>query len=248
MRSRLIAKQRGISVLVGARTTMACQLLRRALGNSSGGLRVIASAVDCADLLYEVQTHRPDIAIISDDLQDGPGAGFKALKGLQNSGAATRVIMLLDHSDKEEVLEAFGSGARAVFCQTVGVEALRKCVKCVYDGQIWADTAQMEVVLGALAESRPRPLVNEKGAQLLTKRENEVVGMVATGFTNEEISSRLQISVHTVRNHLFRIYEKLGISSRAELIFYALSHRWKSNGANGDVRKGGVPSAAASSR
>jgi DNA-binding NarL/FixJ family response regulator len=62
---------------------------------------------------------------------------------------------------------------------------------------------------------------------LLTKREQEIVPLVANGLTNREISIELRVSEHTIKNHLFRIYEKLGISSRVELILYAVSEREK---------------------
>src|ERR1051325_7733449 len=69
--------------------------------------------------------------------------------------------------------------------------------------------------------------VNSRGETLLTKREQELVPLVANGLTNREMSTELGVSEHTIKNHLFRIYEKLGISSRVELILYAVSEREK---------------------
>jgi DNA-binding NarL/FixJ family response regulator len=71
----------------------------------------------------------------------------------------------------------------------------------------------------------PFRCVNARGEVLLTKREQEIIPLVAQGLTNKEISARLSLSEHTIKNHLFRIYEKLGISSRVELILYAVSTR-----------------------
>jgi DNA-binding NarL/FixJ family response regulator len=71
--------------------------------------------------------------------------------------------------------------------------------------------------------------VNSRGEALLTKREQELVPLVANGLTNREISTQLGVSEHTIKNHLFRIYEKLGISSRVELILYAVSERDKNS-------------------
>lgn len=73
-------------------------------------------------------------------------------------------------------------------------------------------------------------MVNPKGIPLLTKREEQVVGMVTEGLPNIEISKKLGVRAHTVKNHLFHIFNKLGISNRAELLLYALSSRDASRG------------------
>ena len=80
-------------------------------------------------------------------------------------------------------------------------------------------------VINALQTAMPFRGVNSRGEELLTKREQGLVPLVASGLTNREISTRLGVSEHTIKNHLFRIYEKLGISSRVELILYAVSER-----------------------
>jgi len=67
-------------------------------------------------------------------------------------------------------------------------------------------------------------LVNAKGANLLSKREEEVVRQVAEGLSNHDIAQQLHLSDHTVKNHLFHIFEKLGISNRVELVLYTVSH------------------------
>jgi DNA-binding CsgD family transcriptional regulator len=66
-------------------------------------------------------------------------------------------------------------------------------------------------------------VVNAQGVELLSKREEEVVGLVANGLINREIAEQLGISEHTVKNYLFRIFDKLGVSTRVELVLYALS-------------------------
>jgi DNA-binding NarL/FixJ family response regulator len=71
-------------------------------------------------------------------------------------------------------------------------------------------------------------VVSAKGIPLLTPREEEVVSMVVEGFPNREVAVKLGLSVHTVKNHLFRIYEKLGISSRMELVLYTTGSRERS--------------------
>ena len=72
-------------------------------------------------------------------------------------------------------------------------------------------------------DSAPTVIANSKGVPLLTKREQEVVGLVTSGFSNREIADQLDLSEHTVKNYMFDIFEKLGISSRVELVLYALN-------------------------
>jgi DNA-binding NarL/FixJ family response regulator len=106
---------------------------------------------------------------------------------------------------------------------------LGRCISAVHSGQIWASSADLQQVFGELEKTMPLRCVNAHGDVLLTNREQEIVPFVAQGLTNKEISSRLGLSEHTVKNHLFRIYEKLGISSRVELILYAVSEHEESS-------------------
>ncbi|MGH9773815.1 MAG: response regulator transcription factor [Candidatus Acidiferrales bacterium] len=93
----------------------------------------------------------------------------------------------------------------------------------VHKGQIWATSEELRFLLEAVAGSPPLRLVGSQGLNLLTRRENQVVRLVADGLSNRGVASKLGLSEHTVSNYLFRIYEKLGISSRVELILYVLN-------------------------
>jgi DNA-binding NarL/FixJ family response regulator len=95
----------------------------------------------------------------------------------------------------------------------------------VSEGQVWASSRQQKYVLEALAQGLPPVVADAKGTVLLSRREHEVVSKVAEGMKNREIAELLQLSESTIKNHLFRIYERLGISSRAELILYLYSQK-----------------------
>jgi DNA-binding CsgD family transcriptional regulator len=101
-----------------------------------------------------------------------------------------------------------------------------------------ADKAQTVPLRGALKTSAMRPSINTsvwfdvKGRILLTRREEEIVSLVADGLKNREIAEHLKLSEHTVKNHLFRVFERLGISSRAELILYVDGQRALSSSAS----------------
>jgi DNA-binding NarL/FixJ family response regulator len=102
------------------------------------------------------------------------------------------------------------------------VEALARCIEVVQQGQIWAGTNELEIILQAMAKRTRFEPLSATGARLLTSREAEVANLVAEGLRNREISERMKLSAHTVKNYLYRVYEKLGISSRVELTAHVL--------------------------
>ena len=79
-------------------------------------------------------------------------------------------------------------------------------------------------MIESLSQMPSLHMVNSGGIRLLTPREEKVVALVADGLSNREVAQELRLSQHTIKKYLFRIFDKLGISSRVELVLYALSH------------------------
>src|SRR5439155_23790494 len=94
------------------------------------------------------------------------------------------------------------------------VRHLSKYIRGVHDGQIWANRQQMSFAVEALASSPVIRAVDAKGLSLLSKRDLEVVRRLAEGLRNREIAERLGLSQHTIKNYLFRVFDKLRISCR----------------------------------
>jgi DNA-binding NarL/FixJ family response regulator len=214
-----------ISLVIAAHDALANEVLCRAFDRRRKKFDVVACALAGRDFLKQVAQHHPDVAVISASLDGEPKAALQVLRGLRLAGSSTRAVVLLDCSEPERVIEAFSHGARGVFCMNEGFELLCKCIRRVHAGQVWADSSQLEWVVEALRERDPGRIASATGAPLLTEREEQIVGMVADGLPNREICTKLGLSAHTVKNHLFRIYEKLGVSNRVELVLYALSKR-----------------------
>lgn len=221
-----------VSLVIACRNQLASELLCAALKRQRKHFDVVGAAFSSKELLKQVAEHQPQVTLVSEDLQDGPTAGLRALRRLRASKNSTRAVVLLDCSDAEKVLYAFSAGARGVICKTEPLRVLCKCLRSVHAGQVWANSCQLEWICATLGEREPAHIVSAKGIPLLTKREEQITRLAAEGLPNLEISSKLGVSAHTVKNHLFRIYEKLGISSRVELVLYALSSRDAPRGGN----------------
>ncbi len=164
-----------------------------------------------------------DVLVISANLDEQPTRGFEVLRQLRTRGPSIRAVFLMDSLNDEMVLNAFRAGAKGIFGKSEPIEELRKCIHCVHQGQIWANTREMSLAVEALASAPTVRTVNARGLSVLSKREVQVVYCLAEGLSNREIAKRLQLSQHTVKNHLFRIFEKLGVSSRIELLYMTLS-------------------------
>ncbi len=209
-----------ITVFVAESNQMGSQLMASAFKGAGQRLHVEVTATDSDTVLSSLGKKPPQVAVISAHLQDGPLMGLKVLRQLRAAQQRIPTVVLLDSSDRDLVIECFRSGARGVFCRSKPFEALCKCIHVVFQGQIWADTSELQYVLEGLAEMARLPVVQNRGSVKLTKRESEVVCLVSDGLTNRLVAEQLGLSEHTVRNYLFRIFDKIGVSSRVELVRY----------------------------
>jgi DNA-binding NarL/FixJ family response regulator len=217
-------RSKPVTLAIADANLMAGCLLSHSFKHSSG-IVVVSCTVDKSSFLKSVRETKPDVALIGADLQDGLLSGLDALREGHDTHPELRPILLFDRPEPQVVVEALRAGARGIFLRcNFDFTALRKCVRRVYEGQIWVSNTEMEYVLEALTLTRPLRVVNPEGLNLLSKREEEVMRLVAEGLGNRDIAEQLSLSEHTVKNYLFRIFDKLGISNRVELVLYAVSN------------------------
>jgi DNA-binding NarL/FixJ family response regulator len=222
MQYEQVSQGNKIRVLIADNSHIHIQLLASALKRDPM-LEVVSVDCDCRGLVAAAVAKSIDVLVISPDLDEQSGRGFEVLRELRAICPATHGVVLLASSKPQLVLDAFRAGARGVFNKRESVEALCKCVRCVSQGQIWANSEEMGLIVEALASSPTVRAIGTNGLSLLTKRELEVVQSVAEGLTNREIAEHLGLSQHTVKNYMSRIFDKLGVSNRIELLFMSLS-------------------------
>jgi DNA-binding NarL/FixJ family response regulator len=129
----------------------------------------------------------------------------------------TRIVMLVDQPTQELVVDTFRRGAHGLFRRNASFKTLCRCVRAVAAGQIWVNSEELGHLLEAFTAATPLRIVNTNGAPTLSPREEAIVQQITQGLTNRQIATRLELSEHTVRNYVYHIYNKLGVSNRVEL-------------------------------
>ena len=212
-----------INVLVVAPDNMTAELLTNAFSRGRSNFAVTTLIGASQAVSDKLPRYKSDVALISEELEDGSQAGFKILQKLRDSNHGTPAIMLLKSSRANSVIDAFREGARGVFYRNASLKALSKCIRTVHLGQIWVGNEDLEHLVGALHHTKPMHITDATGVALLTEREEEVVRLVADGMKNRAIAEKLDVTEHSIRNYLYRIFDKLGVSTRVELILYVFS-------------------------
>lgn len=165
-----------------------------------------------------------DVAVICSDGR-GPEVCLPIIRSIHLARPHVGAVLLSETLSSEVVVNAFRSGARGVLCHAEAhFRDVCKCIRCVHDGQVWANSQQLSCVLDVVARVPALRVLNSCGDHLLTGREEQVVALVSDGLSNREVARELNLSEHTIKKYLFRIFDKLGISTRVELVLYALSH------------------------
>ena len=211
-----------IRVLVADSTLMGNQLLAAAL-KSDGRFCVVGTAETSEQVLAALRSPL-DIVVVSASIGSRHSNGFHLTRSVRAAHPDVRVIALLDRPEPDSVVESFRAGASGVFCRAEPLEVLWNCIQSVYEGKIWANNDELTFVVEALVSSTLPRLTAAGNACLLTPREQKVVSLVAEGLTNRQIADELNLSQHTIKNYLLRMFEKLEVSTRLELVFTALGH------------------------
>jgi two-component system response regulator NreC len=188
----------------------------RLLLDSEEGLEVVAEAGTADDALRYVRAHRPAVLVLDLNMP-GNINSLDAIPEVEAAGDGTRVVVLTMQEDPEFARRALGNGAAGYVLKEAADDELVEAVRRVAEGGTYLNPR-----LGAmLAAAPPEP---SGPPDDLTEREVEVLRLIALGNTNAAIAQELSLSVRTVESHRAHIQQKLGRSTRAELVRYALDH------------------------
>ncbi len=215
--TKLSASPSLIPLVVSEASRMRCDLLAEALSAQQSRFCVLARPISVRELI-ESSTLNPAVAIISADLDEGHLTGFGALRQLRASHPSIRGIMLLDNCDRDLVVAAFRGGACGVFSRGSSIEEFTKCIEQVHQGQVWAGPSELLFIIEALSTVAPLRYLPPETRIPLTRREQQIALKVAAGAPERDICRQLNISEHNLKTHLARVYEKLGIRNRVELV------------------------------
>lgn len=187
----------------------------RMLLESEPGIEVVAEAGDVGDAERSVLELRPDVLVL--DLSMPGGSSLKAIPRLRECAPATAVVVLTMQEDPAFAREALRAGAHGYVLKQAASGELVQAIRTAAGGGTWLNPG-----LGALLAAAPDGRVGLLAE--LSDREVEVLSLIALGHTNNEIAKRLHLSVRTVETHRGHIQQKLGVSTRAQLVRYALDH------------------------
>jgi two-component system response regulator NreC len=187
--------------------------LRRLL--EEAGFEVVAEAGDMRTAVFEARAHTPDV-ILMDVVMPG-ASGIEATPAVLQEAPEAKVLVLSMQDDPRYVTEAFDAGASGYVLKEAADTELVQAIREVAAGGRYVHPALGAKMITAAAEERRRAEDDP-----LSNREREVLRLLALGHTNQEIATMLYISVRTAETHRAHIMQKLRLTTRAELVRYAL--------------------------
>lgn len=213
-----------IPVLIADSSRMQAQLLIGALRRRSE-FHVSTCELEVAPIVRAIAAESARVVVFSLTRTVSLASHMAVIRAVHISSPQVAKVLLVESCDKELTVTAFRAGVRGIFCIAENhFRLLCRCIQRVAEGQVWATAEQMRYLLDMVSEVPSLRVVNSQGRDILTPREEQVVALVAEGLSNRGVASELNLSEHTVKKYMFRIFEKLGISSRVELVLYAVNN------------------------
>jgi DNA-binding NarL/FixJ family response regulator len=188
----------------------------RALLNLFPDIQVVGEAASGEETITKAEALKPDIILM--DIQMPGVNGIEATRRIVHNQPNTGIIVVTMFEDDASVFSAMRAGARGYILKEAGEEEVLRAIRAVAQGEaiFGPAIARRMVHFFSRPSQAPDPVFPE-----LTEREREVLDLIARGETNAEITQRLVLSPHTVRNHISNIFSKLQVTDRAEAIIRA---------------------------
>jgi DNA-binding NarL/FixJ family response regulator len=214
-----------IRVLLANLPVMMSELLHKVL-DSVSDIQVVEPPIYVRHLSKVSLAGAVDVIVLGSSWLETEHSAVDIVQYLRDRDHGIRVIVLSEKPSYKETIALFRAGAHGIVSGSdLQFDLLCKSIRCVYDGQIWANNELLKHLVASLGHPRLGDITDSRGKLLLTNREQQVLQLLADGLSNAELAATLKLSGHTVKNHLFRIYDKLGVSTRMEAVLYAFTPR-----------------------
>jgi DNA-binding NarL/FixJ family response regulator len=182
--------------------------------------QVVGEAGNGEEGLRKAKKLRPDLVIMDIGLPDV--SGIEVTRDIREILVETRVVILSMHLKIDYIIKAFRAGATGYVTKESATDRLVKCLESVLKGEYFMDQSLAhEVVENLMKSDNQKAKVSDKSYDTLTRREKEIMCLLAEGLSTKEIAEKLFISRKTVENHRSNIFSKLDLNSTVELIRYA---------------------------
>jgi DNA-binding NarL/FixJ family response regulator len=185
-------------------------------------IEVVGTAADGAEVLAMAAQLQPDVVLM--DLRMPRVDGVTATRRLRESHPGIRVVVLTTYADDRSVIEALQAGALGYLTKDAGAAEIHRALRDVVSGQAALDPAVQRHLVEAIANGPPAPAEPGRAPRLpdaLTRREVEVLTLIAAGLSNAEIAARLGVGEATVKSHINHLLPKIGARDRAQAVGYA---------------------------
>jgi two-component system NarL family response regulator len=191
----------------------------RAVLEMEEDFEVIGEASQASDALPLVQKESPDIILLDLHLPDGKGSDL--CRELLQISPSSKVLILSAYDSDEEITASLVAGASGYVLKTVDVERLAENIRSVHRGEVLLAPPIAAKVVQLLSRLSEKTTHSADALAILTAREHEVFELAGRGLRNSEIAAELFLSEKTIKTHLRNIYNKLELSSKAELRLFA---------------------------
>ena len=175
-----------------------------------GDIQVIAEAVDGEDCLEKLQLVKPDVLLL--DINMPKKNGLEVLKSLKSRRSKLKVLVLTVHNETEYLMKAVDIGVNGYVLKDSESAELKKAIFTVADGETYIQPSLIPALNAKMIETNK----DAEKIKSLTKRELDVLKLLAVGMFNKEVGKRLEISERTVKNHVSNIFKKLGVTDRTQ--------------------------------
>ena len=186
--------------------------------------QVVGQADTGEQAVLQVERLQPDVAVL--DVRMPGAGGISAAREIVTRWPAVRVVLLTMHDEDEMVFDGLAAGAASYLLKDCSPEELVGTIRAVAAGETRLFGSPLDRVLTEFRKLKQQGAPAPVAPDLLSPREQEVLGGLVRGQSNKQIARDLGIDMTTVKTHLHRVYEKLGVSDRTQAAIMALQNGW----------------------